>query len=470
MKKVAIIYGSSKSDVQKRALEELSALCLDYTGEYPVCLPAGEEPDRELFRPIYVGTRGDNPGVRAASSGALTLPESYSIRVADDTVTIEGYDDAGVLYGVIDLYNKYLIQAEHTAIKGTNEDWDNPFSRERLPDFEYTSSPAVKERGLWSWGHVIYDYRGYLHSMMKLKMNGIVIWNDFVPTNARDIVEYAHSCNIKVYWGFDWLWDINAVPDFNVNDLSGESERIFRIYEEQYADAGGDGIYFQTFTERKVERIDGVLIAEAATKFVNGTAALFYAKYPELEIQFGLHATSVKDRLDFIREADPRIRIVWEDCGAFPFSYLPKDTDGFGETKDFVKRIACLRGNGDRFGVVTKGTVTLDWSRFEHLRGSQCIGVSSRSMRRERLARRARQWRYIQSGWICGADLASEMIRTMCKAKRGDLSVFGLVEDGMLEECIFYPVALYSELLWDRTGELKEIMKSVALREYVSFV
>ena len=36
MKKVAIIYGCLENDLQKRAVEELSALLLDYIAEFPV--------------------------------------------------------------------------------------------------------------------------------------------------------------------------------------------------------------------------------------------------------------------------------------------------------------------------------------------------------------------------------------------------------------------------------------------------
>jgi len=54
--------------------------------------------------------------------------------------------------------------------------------------------------------------------------------------------------------------------------------------------------------------------------------------------------------------------------------------------------------------------------------------------------------------------------------KNGDLSIYALVEDGMFEASVMYPVALYAEMLWDCREELKVLMKSVALRSYVQFV
>ena len=465
MKKFTIIYGKLENDIQKRAVEELSRTLLDYTIEYPVCSEYNKSADMSEYKPIYIGTKDSNPYIRNTSQKMLSKKEEYSISVENNTVVIEGFDDAGVLYGVLDFYNKYIVKYEHPD---TDKYWVNFLEKDELPDFEYTSAPSVKERGLWTWGHVIYEYRGYFDNMMKLKMNSVVIWNDFLPTNAEEIVRYAHSCNIKVIWGFAWLWDTNC-NRFDLKNLDGYSKEIFEKYEAEYPRIDGDGIYFQTFTELRKDNIDGVLVAEAAAKFVNRTAALFYEKYPHMEIQFGLHATSVKNRLEFIKTVDPRIRIVWEDCGSFPFSYVPKDINNFDETKEIVKTIARLRSKDDRFGVVTKGLVKLDWSQFEHAKGAQCIGVSSKYMKENRIERKRRIWRYIQACWFANADKAYEMVQEMFRLKEGDLSVFALVEDGMFEENMMYPVVLYSEMLWDCHSDLKELMSSVALRCYVSF-
>jgi len=43
------------------------------------------------------------------------------------------------------------------------------------------------------------------------------------------------------------------------------------------------------------------------------------------------------------------------------------------------------------------------------------------------------------------------------------------VEDGMFEEDIMYPIALYSEMLWNTEGNLAELQATVALRSYVEF-
>ena len=108
MKKIAIVYGALETPMQKKAVSLLSELLLDYTYERTVCVPYGKENDLEDFRFIYVGTKATNPYVAQNPTDCPSLPEAYGIRVKDDTVTIEGYDDAGTVYGCMDFYNKYL--------------------------------------------------------------------------------------------------------------------------------------------------------------------------------------------------------------------------------------------------------------------------------------------------------------------------------------------------------------------------
>ena len=57
----------------------------------------------------------------------------------------------------------------------------------------------------------------------------------------------------------------------------------------------------------------------------------------------------------------------------------------------------------------------------------------------------------------------------MCRDKNGKLSIFALVEDGMFEENIMYPVALYAEMLWDTKADINELIQNVSRRSYVTF-
>lgn len=469
MKKIAIVYGSAENGVQQKALETLTREILDYTLEYPTCIAAADlKPDQD-FRFIYVGTKENNPYLAKADKHP-TAPEGYVITVKDDTVYIEGTDDAGVLYGCVDFYAKYITKFEFT--NKSQPYFKNPFGEkmETLPDFELASAPSITKRGLWTWGHVIYDYRRYIDNMVKLKMNTVIIWNDFTPVNIKEIIEYAHNCHVEVILGYSWGWSQKCDAS-DMNALEMLTEEILAEYEREYAHLDIDGIYFQSFTETTHKTIGGVLIAEAVTSLVNRTADRLLAKHPGLELQFGLHATSVHDKLEYIQKTDPRVRIVWEDCGAFPFSYRPSDfADKHEETLALVRDIATLRKENERFGVVTKSFTTLWWGGyFEHQRGHYFMGVSSDAMKQNRIVRKHKEWKHLQAQWMCKADKAYQMIKLMKDCTNGDFYCTALVEDGMFEEQIMYHVALYGEMLWNTEADLDEMIEQVATRDDVTF-
>lgn len=465
MYNLAIIYGKSENGVQKKALEVLSEFLLDYAFEYPICLKYSTACDYSQYRCIYIGTKQNNNYIKEHSKVSLEKEEEYCIKVQNDTVMIEGYDDKGVLYGCIDFYNKYLVKLEYIpnpSCKQVNP-LDTPFT-----DFEFQSAPTIKDRGIWTWGHVIYDYKGFIDNMVKLKMNTLIIWNDHVPFHAEDIINYAHGCGIKILFGFPWCWDTDC-GKFDLSNINEQGPEILKGYEKEYAGLDIDGIYFQSFTELPGDEIKGILIADAVTDFVNKTAELFFEKYPNLELQFGLHATSVREKLEYIKNVNSRITIVWEDCGAFPLAYSPHDVERHSETNAFIKKVACLRGQDDKFAVVSKGFSFLDWAKFEHLDGSVNFGVSSKSMKQNRVIRRRKMWKYLQAYWLQNMDKAYETVNVLCDSKNGNLSVTPLVEDGMFEENIMFPIALYAEMLWDCKAELGSMITDVALRDYVDF-
>ena len=468
MKKIAIIYGAANTGVQKKALETLTQDLLDYTVEYPTCLPASATVPADRFQLlIYIGTRHNNPYLEQTETHP-TAPEGYVITAKDGTLYIEGTDDAGVLYGCIDFYAKYVTRIEFTH--DSYPYWKNPFENDFvLPDMVLASAPSIKNRGLWTWGHVIYDYRGYIDNLVRMKMNTLIVWNDFVPVNIDEIIDYAHNSGVKIILGFPWGWD-NQIEGFHLGMLDDISGQVVEEYKRNYAHLNIDGIYFQTVTETGKEEIEGVLIAEAVTNFVNKTADEIFRIKPDLELQFGLHATSVKKRLPYIKNTDPRIRILWENCGTFPFDYIPNHhIERFDQTEAFVREIAALRGENERFGVVTKAFTKLDWEAFEHQRGPYFMGVSSEQIQKNRVLRKHKIWRYLQAYWLTYADYAQRILRAMVEQTGGDMYCTALVEDGMFERELQYIVALYAEMLWDVDRDLAETMTEVALREDISF-
>ena len=101
MKKNTIIYGELSSGIQKKAVSLLSELLLDYTLEYPACYPVNAPQCSDNTRKFYIGTKTTNTAFEMLQASPLSREEEYRITVLDDNVYIEGFDDAGVLYGCI---------------------------------------------------------------------------------------------------------------------------------------------------------------------------------------------------------------------------------------------------------------------------------------------------------------------------------------------------------------------------------
>ena len=160
--------------------------------------------------------------------------------------------------------------------------------------------------------------------------------------------------------------------------------------------------------------------------------------------------------------------IVWEDCGAFPYNYIPEKIEGYEETCELSKKIAVLRGKDDNFGIVSKGIICLDWETFKHIRDRFVMGEQSERFIKNRLVEKKKFWNYINSHWLNNADYAYDMVKLLKNANENTL-ITALVEDGMFEKDIMFPVALYSEMLWDNKTDIDKMINDVALRNYVNF-
>ena len=305
---------------------------------------------------------------------------------------------------------------------------------------------SIKNRGIWTWGHVIYDYRAFFKNMAKLGFNRIVIWNDICPLNAREVLSEAHRNGIKLIWGFSWGWmdksgeNVRNIGEDRMNKLKAEILTEF----ENYKGICADGIYFQSFTETDAEAINGISIAEAAVGLVNSAAESIFDVMPDIELEFGLHATSVKNSLDIIAKTDPGIRIVWEDCGAFPFDYDSHNIIGFDETCDFVRKILFLRGEKEKCGFVFKGMTKLDWSTFRYHDEPYEIGTADSEFIAARAKEKDPLWDYVTDGWLKNGEYARRMFEIVSENK--NVTADELIEDGMFEYCIKQPPIMFSEM------------------------
>lgn len=441
-----------------KAVEVVNAAIQQYVAYSLPCTSEEKMTEEKYKNHNYVVLRVDN------------TMEGFSIDVTkseynedNQMIVLKGEDEINLLYAAHDFRNKYIPHAR-TCYGAKIIDYFHKVFNEPIKEYHYATKPRIKERGLWTWGYCIYDYKRYIDNMVKLKMNTIIIWNDFIPVNHREVIDYAHENGVKVIFGYQWGWGANRDEIIDLlKNREGLQEQIVTEYKKTYMDLNIDGIYFQTYTEMQEEEVDGITIADAAVDLVNNTAKEILELTPDLKLQFGLHATSVKNKLDVIAKVDKRVSIVWEDCGAFPYEYLPQNTDDFDKTIEFTDKIRELRDA--EFGVVLKGFTYLDWFRFEHQTDEFILGKNNAEFIKQRADNMHEVWKHIQAYWIKNANLVQETMRHF----NDKTMVTALLEDGCFEDRIPYPAAIFAELMWDCERNLNEIMCDAALREDVTF-
>lgn len=464
----------------KMAVNMVSAAVSDYVDHViPVVLPGDEDRfDQREYQCIELRVVG--AGFADSVAEVPDKSEAYGIYVGDDPrdaskqlIQICGRDERGLFYGAVDFANRYcgseLLGKQDMWRRGF---WCDPMCR-RLPHWQVSCAPAIQKRGIWTWGHMIHDYRGFFENMAKLRLNQIVIWNDHPPINADDVVTYAHAYGIEVIWGFSWGWSQPQYMTKLLENFDAEAKRqlkahILKTYREDYANIAGDGIYFQSFTELFTEEVNGRSIAQLVVELVNDVGGALLDEEPQLELQFGLHAISVKNKQHIIAQTDKRIRIVWEDCGVFPFDYRADTVENFDTTLEFAKGLLQLRGKEERFGAVLKGMTKLDWFDFHHFVGRYVMGERSEEYIDRRCVEKAPFWKLIQAGWMKNGSYAAKTIVAIAKGNENAV-VQALVEDGMLEREIMLPVAMYAQMLWQPEEDFQELLQQVALWPCVRF-
>ena len=469
-----IIY-TSYSGLEKKAIElvskEMGAYILRDNGIYTIhVLPCENVKTAVIDKNVVViGLHEENEIIQKYISADEIANDGYVVKVMTNPenpelkmALITAKEPTALFYGAVDFVDDYFVKAApvHGAVRLCNEIFDFD-----LPDYYNASAPTIKTRSVFTWGNPINDYRDYIQNMARLKLNQLILWNDYVPLNAKDIVEYAHEFGIRVVWGFAWGWSTNCAEiDFNALDELAES--IIKTYEEQYEPTGADGIYFQSFTELPVDSIGDKLVAEVVTDFVNMVAGKIYERHPNLSIQFGLHATSVKDHLEFIANVDKRVEIMWEDCGCFPYSYEPfeNDEERFVQTEDFTDKILALRQEG-RVSMLFKGFMTLDWvGRFVHQAGPFILGDASQRIVEHDKEMLKQSWRFLQSGWLQNGELVQRMIKRIHKNGNPEITL-GMA--GQFAGGIWLPEALCAQMLWECDKPYHEILEKVAKRRCV---
>ncbi len=420
---------------------------------------------------IIIGIYDDNPYIQKYVEKKEIPENGYCVRVIPNPensklkiALITANDPVNVFYGAVDFSDNYLPSAAPVAggIRTPYETFNSI-----LPDYFNSSAPKSKTRSIFTWGHPINNYRKYIDNIARLKINQLIVWNDFLPINANDIVAYAHEYEIEIIWGFAWGWTTNCNDTSIINNLDSIKEDILYKFKEIYNGAG-DGIYFQSFTETNEDRLGGKLIAEAVTDFVNDVSIEIFKINPDIRIQFGLHACSVKDHIDYISKVNENVDIIWEDCGSFPYNYMPVvcTEQEYDETLDFTKKIINLRTKGST-GLVYKGMMTMDWTKFVHQSGPYIMGMASQELIDNDIAMLRPIWKYFQTEWMSAGRQAWDFTRKICSWSNGNIN---LCIAGALDGAIWFPEALCAEIMWNSDEPYEKIVDRVGKKPCVKMV
>jgi hypothetical protein len=466
-----IAYGSYEG-TRRFAVNELQRVLQQYL-PYVIETRPATQLDPTGANVVLVGTAAENRLIAELEAKGLIQhprqPQSYTIACVKSpwqqdmrVAIIDGADESGVLFGAVE-FNKRLSAVIPDDPERVRSALDS------LPFFSATEAPVIENRGLWTWGYVIYDYRRFLDNMARLKMNRLTIWNDTPPINSKELIQYAHDRGIQVIFGFHWGWGtkLNLASS---KDLATVKEQVIKEYEKNYRGLGLDGIYFQTLTEHNHTVQGGRSVASLAARWVNEIAAPLLRENPRLRIEFGLHATSIQDHYPDLRSLDPRIVITWEDAGVTPYSYEPGITVAKSQEKDrpadpsatieYSKKIATFRP-GSEFAMIAKGWTTLRWNdEFEH-HAPFILGERSRSFIFKRAQERQPRWDSVNARWMVYFPVALRFFCQLRQTVKSPMTVQGLIEDGLLEERIQPSAALLGEMLWNPTRSPDEYLRSI---------
>lgn len=468
-----IIYNSYEGP-EKRAVDllskEVGKHLIRQTNVYTIyVLPCRKDGYELTKNAIILGCYDESKTVQKFTAREEVPADGFLVKVIENPQDPEGrlviltaHSPRELFYAAVSFVDDYI--PGYAPRNGANLMPDLIFDTP-LQLCSYTETPDHKTRSVFTWAHPINNYRAYIDNMARLKLNELILWNDFVPLNIAEVIDYAHSYGIAVNLGYSWGWlnhQCAGITDVSDAALVKMKDEIIRKYEVEYAPTNCDGIYFQSFTERKDEYIGGRLIAEAVTSLVNMTCGELLEKYPGLKLQFGLHASSVRAHLDEIAKVDPRVQILWEDCGTFPYNYRTyvSDEEKYEKTMAFTKQLLNLRG-GRNVGLVFKSVMMLDWTRFEYQSGPFVMGENHPDIIAHDKRMRARSWREYTADWLRNGDRAQQMVKFINDNKLGevDMCLAGTFDGG-----IYMPQAIYAQMLRSMDDDYGDILQKVGRR------
>lgn len=464
-----IVYSGSNA-VEMRALEflygEMGNFMLRDWGVYALYTMPCEKASDTLpeTNAVVIGTLKENPLLQKFIRPGEVPPNGFRIRKVQnplhpekELLLIAANDPAAVLYGTVTFIDDILVQESKSDGNGVTADAD--VCHLPLAEIDLAEAPATRIRSVFTWAHPIGNMYEYFRNLARLKFNRVYMWNEFPPLNAAEVVDYAHSWGIEVFWGFAWGWSTNCCAT-NISNIAAMKQSILQEYYSIWAKLPGDGIYFQSFTEMAQRELNGRPVADSVVELVNSIAAQLLAAQPELKIVFGLHASSVKEDLDAIAKSDPRLEILWEDCGNYPFNRI-KAAPTPAEDQNFVRRLLAQKHT---MGLVYKCQLVQKWENFAHQAGSYILGHNGSKMQANDLAVVTSSWKYYKAVWHELGEIAYDLTRMIQSEGGADIEMNVAAQ---LNGPIHWPTAMTAELFWQSDRPFAEIIRRAQRKGFV---
>jgi len=472
-----IIY-SSEGQIVSRALQllykEAGQNLIREAGVYRLyVLPCEKEGSEYAKNTILLGLCEDSSEIPKYVDASEIPKEGFAVKVMENPVDPEegriviltAHREEELFYAAVHFLDDYI--PENAPFHGSNPMPDLIFDSP-LPLYFYSETADHSRRSIFTWGHPVGDFRAYIDRMARMKFNELIVWNDFVPLNIREVIDYAHSYGIRVILGYAWGWRPNCrgIQELSDETLSQIKEGIIAAYRNVYLPLNCDGIYFQSFTEMKRDNIGERNIAETVVKLVNEAAKELWKISPQLKLIFGLHATSVREQLEEIAKVDERIEILWEDCGEFPYHYRPyvRDREKFENNFEFIEKLLSLRG-GVGVGLVFKGMMVMDWKKFVPQSGHYMMGSNSQRIQEHDKGIRQSSWRLFSAAWMESCPDALRMMQFINEHQKKDV-VMNIAVNG--DGGAFLPMALCGEMFRKAPHSPSKLLRKVASRRYVT--
>ena len=454
-------------------------------------LPCEKESEyTESKNAFFVSCINDSPLIQKYVDIKEVPENGYLVKViknpSDETgrfVILTAHTQQELFYSVVSFLDDYIYKYAPNDSHQYRPDLifdgiGNHFSgvtEQLLPECCYTEVPEFKTRSIFTWGHSINNYKAYIDNMARLKLNELIIWNDFIPLNISNIIDYAHLYGIKVILGYSWGWrEIPTNDDITAENIEKVQNMVIKKYKDEYSLTNCDGIYFQTFTEAGADKyVNGKPLARYAIDMINSISKELKKITPGLRLLFGLHSFTVKDHLDIISELDKDVEIYWENLGGtYPFNYgtsVNGHVEEYEKTNEFLKKVLELRG-GTGSTIVFKSIMMLDWSpgNFIVQRGPYIMGENAEVITEHDRACRTSSWRQFAADWIKNGNDAAKVVK-LIKDNKKDNSGVCIAGTLTLDAGICLPVAIYAQMFRNPSPDYADILHTVTRRECVRF-